>query len=75
MDQSSDPGDPAKAAGAVLTLAELGLSTNRRGGVHAVLEEERVDGWWAMLDLNQRLLPCEGSTLATELMAHSGGGS
>ena len=33
-----------------------------------------IDGWldwWAMLDLNQRLPPCEDGTLATELMAHS----
>ncbi len=27
---------------------------------------------WAMQDLNLRLLPCEGSTLATELIAQAG---
>ena len=29
-----------------------------------------IAGKWAMQDLNLRLLPCEGSTLATELIAH-----
>ena len=28
--------------------------------------------WYAMKDLNLRLLPCKGSTLPTELMAHNG---